>query len=49
MIKTAISTILILLLFGCGRNQRLVIVEPDQVQSLKSTEWTIKSEPKQLK
>ncbi len=43
MTKMFFLIIMILIILGCRRH---VVVDPDQVESLKSTEWTIKSEPK---
>ena len=41
-IVAAITLVLAVSVSGCSRH---FVVEPEQVDSLKSTEWTIKSEP----
>ena len=46
MIKGTITVISISFILGCtSAKTRLVVVEPNEVQGLKSNEWTINREP----
>ena len=42
MIRLIVTTLFILFLLSCSRH---VVVDPKNVPSLKSTEWTIKGTP----